>query len=136
MRTEKIYIADDGKRFEGYNAYAECRKYELAKSNEKYAPLAPYIEFFDWAGKPICYGHMEEGCYAYYAHVKDIPDEGTPAYEMWGRIVPENLDCQICDDLGWYVSNGDDRWYAWVDMVSEFAEKEKIINELNQERGA
>ena len=136
MKIEQIYIADDGTRFEGLNAYIECRKYELLRQSEKFAPLSSYIEFFDWNGAPINYGLMEDGCYAYFALVKDIPDEGTDVCEMWRRVVPTNLDCQIYDDLGWYVARGDDQWYAWTDIVSEFAEKEEIIKKLNHERGA
>ena len=136
MREERVYIADDGTRFEGTMAYSRCLKYEQDKAWEIYGELRNYIRFYSWNGTELNARSVSQNCYSvYFVKVLAIPneEENEAVYNMWTSTVSCELDDVICDnELGWYCSNGDDDWHYWGDMVKEYEECKAMIEKIEQ----
>ena len=138
MRTEKIYIADDGTRFEGVNAYARCIEYEHNKALDECVELRDYIRFYSWRGVELNAKSVSKNIYSvYFVKVLAIPDEeeNEKVYKAWDNTISCELDYIIkaCGDgLGWYYSNGDDDWRYWDDTVKEYEERKAKIETIEK----
>lgn len=135
MREERIYIADDGTRFEGTMAYSHCLKYERDKAWETCGELRNYIRFYSWNGTELNAKSVSQNAYSvYFVKVLAIPnEENETVYKMWSDTVSCDLDDAICHyELGWYCSNGDDDWCYWGNMVKDYEECKAMIEKLEQ----
>ncbi len=136
MIEERIYIADDGTRFEGLMAYSRCLKYEQDKAWEAYDELRNYIRFYSWNGTELNAKSVLQNVYSvYFVKVLAMPDEeeNEKVFNMWDKTVSCDLDNAICDnELGWYCSNGDDDWHYWGDMVKKYEECKAMIEKIEQ----
>ena len=136
MHTITIYVANDGTKFEGPNALAQCRAYEQEIEEQQLMTLEQYIKFFDWKGNPLSYSYVNRNAYSvYYALVLGIPDEDEDpeAFRAWERVVPSELDEEICSyECGWYVGNGECVFHAWEQVVKDYTEQADIIGKLSE----
>jgi hypothetical protein len=136
MRVEKVYIADDGTRFEGATAYADCTKYEQDKEWESCGKLRNYIRFYSWDGTELNAKFVSQNIFSvYFVKVLDVPDEEghEEIYHLWNKTVSCDLDDAICHyELGWYCSNGDDDWCYWGNLVKDYEECKATIEKIEQ----
>lgn len=136
MHTITVYVADDGTKFEGSNALAQCRAYEQGIEEQRFMVLEQYIKFYDWRGEPLSYSHVSRNPYSiYYALVLGMPyeDEEPEAFQAWEKIIPSELDGEICSyGYGWYVGNGECVFHAWEQIVKDYTEQANIITILSE----
>ena len=136
MREERIYIANDGTRFEGAMAYINCVKYEQDKAWESYGDLRNYIRFYSWDGAELNIKSVSQNIFSvYFVKVLAIPneEENKDIYNLWSEIVSCDLDDAICRyELGWYCSNGDDDWCYWGNIVKDYEECKATIEKIEQ----
>ena len=128
MRIERVYVADDGTKFD--HEY-ECQEYEDNLRNEGYRCLEDYIHFYNRVGNPIALCKLRHTL-VYYAKVDFIPDwSNDQVLRAWEDIVPEELSDRIdgCG-AGWYISDGDDNWESWENYYAEFFNHNEIINKI------
>lgn len=129
MRIERIYVADDGTRFEHEH---ECQKYEMEKRTNEYRCLEDYIIFYNIVGNRIPYTSLS-GYVVYYAKVIQLPDwqADTPELSAWEALVPSELDDKAESwGPGWYISDGDDNWESWENYSNEYSSRCEIINKI------
>ena len=128
MRIERIYVADDGTKFDHEH---ECREYEDSLLNEVYRCLEDYIHFYNRVGNPIPHSKLRHSL-VYYAKVDFIPDWNIDKIvNAWNDIVPTELADRIDScGTGWYISDGDDNWDSWENYYAEFSNHNEIINKI------
>ena len=128
MRIEKIYIADDGTRFNNERA---CIEYERALSTEE---LHKYILCFDYMGKRIT--DFNWGRIKYCKVMPGLENMPSNIEEAWIRVVNSELDEYICNYKdGWYFLDENDRWQYWANFESEFNKIKAEILSLRAEYG-
>jgi hypothetical protein len=127
MKTERIYIADDGTRFDDY---FECYHYELSIYEKRYADLKDYCQYYDSKGKPIPYARVAQGATVYYAHFDKVPNEHDDIYERFVEALPEGLE-DDCTFGGWFVYFWE-RWHEWSSLSAEFEEYIDTVKELSK----
>ena len=133
MRKETVYIADDGTRFEGANAYFKCQQYEIELEEERFLLLREYIRFYDYKAEPLKYSLVNSGRTPYYSLVLRIPDEDDEGYDIWAEVVPSSLDEEICNyGEGWYVTTDEHNYDNWSNLVDEFNKQSAIIAKLEK----
>lgn len=133
MKRETVYIADDGTRFEGLNAYFKCRQYEIELEEERFLLLQEYIRFYDYNAQPLKYSLVNAGHAPYYSQVLRIPDEDDEGYEIWAEVVPSGLDEEICNyGEGWYVTTDEHNYDNWSNLLDEFNKQAAIIAKLEK----
>lgn len=129
MRCEVICYADDGKKFVGDNAYIECVEYERNLQEEKYAPLKPYVQFYNSKGEPI---RMQKGAdYATFIHLDNMPLDDD-LYDMWLSLVPENIADSCYDNNNCWWVNINDTWVSWNDMKKTFYQYTDQIDKIEK----
>lgn len=127
MRTEQIYIADDGTRFDDY---FECHHYELSLKEKDYADLKDYCQYYNYKGKPIPYARVAQGATVYYAHFDKVPNEYDDIYDRFVETLPKGLeDFSIFG--GWFVYFRDE-WQEWSDLSAEFKEYIDTVERLDK----
>ena len=128
MRIERVYVADDGTKFEYEH---ECREYEEQMRADSYSCLEDYILFYNILGNPIPYCKIKDTL-IYYAKVLRFPDwNDTPEQAAWEELVPSELDDRVESwGTGWYVSDGDDNWESWDSYSAEYSNRCEIINKI------
>jgi len=136
MREEKVYIANDGTRFEGEMAYANCMKYEQYQALEACGELRNYIRFYSWDGTELNAKSVADNIFSvYFVKVLDIPDEdeNEEVYHLWNKAVSCDLDDAIGRyEFGWYCSNGDNDWCYWGNIVKDYEECKAVIEKIEQ----
>ena len=130
MRVENIYIADDGRRFTSERA---CVEYEQEQVNSL-SMLENCIIFYDSKGNRVPYTRiMVNTCAAQFANVLYIPawDSTDKTSQAWGRVVPDELDNEARGyGEGWYIFDGEYKWYSWNEFDKEYTYRNRIINEI------
>lgn len=127
MRCEKIYYADDGTKFVGDNAYAECAEYELTRKKDKYALLKSYTQFYNFKGESISMAliYLGGADHATFIHIDSTPLDDD-LYDAWSRLVPEDIIDSCYDyDNSWWV-NINDTWVSLNEMKEYINQIEKI----------
>ena len=134
MRRETVYIAEDGTRFEGANAYFKCQQYETEMAEDKFQPLREYIRFYDYKAEPLKYSLVHSGNHTpYYSQVLRIPDDEDEVYGLWADVVPGTLDEEICNyGEGWYVTTDECNYDNWSNLLDEFNKQAAIIAKLEK----
>lgn len=133
MRCEKIYYADDGTKFVGNNAYADCAEYELALQDKKYASLKPYVQFYNFKGEPIRMALIDRNGVdnATFIYIDSIPLDDD-LYDVWYRLVPEDIADSCCgNDSCWWV-NINDTWVSWNEMQKTFYQYADQIEKIEK----
>ena len=128
MRIERVYVADDGKKFEHEH---ECREYEEKLRASNYLCLEDYVLFYNILGNPIPY-HKVKDTLIYYAKILQVPAwQDTPERAAWEELVPSELDDKAESyGAGWYISDGDDNWESWENYSAEYSKHCEIINKI------
>lgn len=128
MRIEKIYIADDGTKFDNERA---CKEYERALNTEE---LSQYILCFDCIGKRIT--NYNWGRIKYCKVMPGLESMPSNIAEAWSDIVDRELDECICNyEEGWYFLDEYDRWQYWADFENEFNKIKAEIDKLKMING-
>lgn len=127
MRTEQIYIADDGTRFDDYYT---CRHYELSLKEKDYADLKDYCQYYDYKGEPISHARVAQGATVYYAHFDKVPNEYDDIYDSFVKTLPEGLE-DDCTFGGWFVYFWDE-WREWSSLSAEFKEYIDTVERLSK----
>ena len=123
MRIERIFIADDGTRFDNERA---CVDYERALSTEE---LSKYILCFDYMGRRIT--DYNWGRIKYCKVMPGLENMPNNIEDAWTRVIDCELDECIYDyEDGWYFLDENDRWQYWANFESEFHKIKEEIDKL------
>lgn len=130
MTQETIYVAKDGRRFFGANAYNDCANYEgqLQKVEQGRADLAKFVRFFDWNGKELTYEQARDNTYAIYyaAYLRPIFEDTF--WTMLQEVSWDLADTITYNETGWYYSNGTDSWKPWSTYAKEFCDAKAALD--------
>lgn len=133
MHKEFIWVACDGTRFDGNNAYFECKQHEDKLKDVRYSSLTSFIQFFNGLGKPMMYSAVERGETPEYIKVLNVPDEDDDIFDLWREVVPSDLDDEICCyGEGWYVCSDGATFEYWEHIVNKFLAMQNVIEEINK----
>lgn len=123
MRIERIFIADDGTRFDNERA---CVDYERALSTEE---LSKYILCFDYMGRRIT--DYNWGRIKYCKVMPGLENMPSNIEDAWSRVIDSEFDECIYDyEDGWYFLDENDRWQYWANFENEFHKVKQEIDKL------
>lgn len=128
MRIEKIYIADDGTKFDNERA---CEEYECALRTEE---LHKYILCFDYMGRRIT--DFNWGRIKYCKVMPGLENMPSNIENAWMSVVDSELnECIYNYEDGWYFVDEYDRWQYWADFENEFKKIKAEIDKLKMTNG-
>lgn len=130
MTQETVYIAKDGRRFGGADAYDACVKYEreLQRVEQGKVDFAKFVRFFDWNGKELTYEQARDNLFSIYyvAYLRPITEDILRT--MLEEVSWELAEVIEYNETGWYYSKGDDEWKPWSNYAKEFCDAKAALD--------